>query len=146
MAYKPLFNFEFSILIEIKMNKISSKTSAFNLEERTALFAEQTIQFYRAIYKENHLKSCLDQLIRSATSIGANYTEANGASSIRDFTNKISICKKEARESLYWFRLIGRTLLDSQAKLQCRKLWKEAYELVLIFSAISHKLKKSFKQ
>lgn len=128
------------------MNKKSSKTTPFNLEERTALFAEQTILFYRATYKEHHLKSSLDQLIRSATSVGANYTEANGASSKRDFANKISICKKEARESLYWLRLIGRTLLDPQAKLQCRTLWKEAYELVLIFSAISHKLKKSFKQ
>ncbi len=117
------------------MNKKSSKTSPFNLEERTALFAEQTILFYRVTYKEHHLKSSLDKLIRSATSVCANYTEANGASSKRDFANKISICKKEARESLYWLRLIGRTLLDPQTKLQCRTLWKEAYELVLIFSA-----------
>lgn len=76
----------------------------------------------------------ISQLIRSATSISANYCEANGASSKKDFKNKIYICKKEARETKYWLQLIAKAELD--AKEECRRLWKEAQELTLIFSKI----------
>ena len=76
----------------------------------------------------------VSQLLRSATSIGANYHEANGASSRKDFKNKIFLCKKEGKETMYWLQLLSKADKDSLA--ECRTLWKEAYELTRIFTSI----------
>lgn len=71
----------------------------YNLEERTAKFGEKTIDFVKTL-KQNPINSPLiSQIVRSATSIGANYCEANNASSKKDFRNKIFICKKESSET-----------------------------------------------
>ncbi len=72
--------------------------------------------------------------MRSATSIGANYMEANEASSKKDFRNKISLCKKESNETKHWLRMIARA--NDNQKEECGKLWKEAHELTLIFATI----------
>lgn len=77
------------------------------------------------------------QLVRSATSIGANYMEANQASSKKDFRNRVTICKKEANESKYWLRMIAHA--DEISKEQARKYWSEAHELLLIFGKIESK-------
>jgi len=74
----------------------------YNLEERTTKFAEETIHFLKHIKRDSLNLPIIIQLIKSATSVGANYCEANGASSRKDFRNKIHICKKEAKESKYW--------------------------------------------
>jgi len=79
----------------------------------------------------------IDQLIRCGTSIGANYREANGASSRKDFQNKIYICKKEGKETMYWLELLGKSLDDESLKGKCRVLWSEAKELTLIFGKIA---------
>lgn len=68
----------------------------YDLEERCCKFAENVIVFLKKLPKDRLLEPLAIQLIRSATSIGANYMEANQASSKRDFRNKITICKKEA--------------------------------------------------
>jgi four helix bundle protein len=68
----------------------------YDLEERTAKFGEAVIKFAKKISVNNITKSLINQLIRAATSIGANYMEANCASSKSDFRNKIYICKKES--------------------------------------------------
>jgi four helix bundle protein len=68
--------------------------------------------------------------------VGANYCEANGASSKKDFKNKIFICKKEGKETMYWSRMLSKATDDS-LKDQCRSIWKEAHELTLIFSKIA---------
>jgi four helix bundle protein len=81
----------------------------------------------------------ISQLIRSATSIGANYMEADCAESKKDFRHKIGICKKEAKETTYWLQMIARAVSDK--KDDCRKLWKEARELTLIFSTIVNNTK-----
>ena len=83
----------------------------------------------------------INQLIRSGTSIGANYREANGAASKKDFQNKIFICKKESKETLYWLELMGEAINDEKQKINCRKLWQETKELTLIFSKIAHSTK-----
>lgn len=113
------------------MNNDSHK---YNLEDRTVKFSENVIVFLRKIKKDNLMMPLVNQLIRSATSIGANYCEANGASSKKDFKNKIYICKKEAKETKYWLQLIGKASSDETE--ECRKLWKEAQELTMIFSKI----------
>lgn len=107
----------------------------YDLEERTAKFAEAVISLCKQVPKNNITAPIIDQLIRSGTSIGANYMEANGASSKKDFRNKIFICKKESRETKYWLRLLGG--ISPELLNKCRDLWKEAHELTLIFSKIT---------
>ena len=112
----------------------------YDLEERTAKFGEAVIGFCKSIQQDVITRSLISQLIRSATSIGANYMEANAASSKRDFRNKIFICKKEAQETKHWLRMIDKCVNDGQ-KDEIRKLWKESQELTLIFGKIVSKLK-----
>lgn len=107
------------------------------MEERTAKFSERIIDLCKSIEKNADNLPITSQLIRSATSIGANYCEANGASSKKDFKNKICICKKEAKETKYWLRLLARSV-GNRADI-CRDLWKESQELTLIFSKIALK-------
>src|SRR3989338_1196618 len=107
----------------------------YDLEERTALFSERLIELCKKAPKTSITIPIIDQLIRSGTSIGANYCEANGASSKKDFKNKIFICKKEAKETKYWLRLLAKAVED--LKEECGKLWQEAQELTLIFSKIA---------
>lgn len=106
----------------------------YDLEERTAKFGETIIQFCRTIKKDNITMPLINQLVRSATSIGANYMEANGASSKKDFRNKIFICKKEAQETKHWLRMLT---VDANDKETPRKLWQECHELTLIFHKIA---------
>lgn len=109
----------------------------YDLEERTARFAELVILLCKLIPHNPVTLPIISQLIRSATSIGANYSEANGASSKKDFKNKIFICKKEARETQYWLRNLAVAVDNEDIKKQCRTLWQEARELTLIFSKIA---------
>lgn len=105
----------------------------YDLEERTAKFGENVIDFIRILPNNNLNYPLSNQIIRSATSIGANYMEADCAESKKDFKHKISICKKESKETMHWFRMIAKANLD---KKKCRELWQEARELTLIFSSI----------
>lgn len=75
------------------------------------------------------------QFVRSGTSIGANYCEANGSCSKKEFKNKISISAREARETKYWIEILSKCVEGDLQSL--RNLWKEAHELSLIFSKIS---------
>jgi len=111
----------------------------YDLEERTAKFGENIIDFVKRLSENTINKPLISQIIRSATSIGANYMEANQASSKRDFRNKIHICRKESNETKHWLRMISKANQDKNE--ECRKLWKEAHELTLIFSKISLKCK-----
>ena len=111
----------------------------YNLEERTAKFGENIIEFVRTLKRNELNKPLVSQLIRSATSIGANYMEANEAASKKDFKNKISICKKESNETKHWLRMIAKANPDKKEK--CKVFWKEAHELTLIFAKISHSCK-----
>lgn len=116
--------------------------SNYNLEDRTAKFGEAVIGFCREIKQDAISRPIISQLIRSATSIGANYMEANAASSKRDFRNKIFICKKEAQETKHWLRMMAKCIeKDNNKKEEIKKLWKEAQEFTLIFGKIVSKLK-----
>jgi four helix bundle protein len=107
----------------------------YNLEERTTAFSELIIIFCQNLPRTKLIEPLAKQLIRSGTSIGANYMEANNAASKKDFRNKIKICQKEANETQYWLRLLGK--LNNIDIITCRKLWQEAHELLLIFAKIS---------
>jgi len=116
----------------------------YDLEDRTAAFAEQVIDFALEIERNAVTLPLISQLVRAATSIGANYCEADDAESKKDFRHKIGLCRKEARETKYWFRMIARAAPLS--KPQARPLWQEAKELHLIFSKIRRSLDKNNKQ
>ena len=115
------------------------KPNSYDLEERTAKFGESIILFCKSLPNDVILNPLVHQLVRSATSIGANYMEANGASSKKDFQNKIFICKKESQETKHWLRMIA--VHSINRKEEIRQLWKEAQELTLIFQKITSSLK-----
>ncbi|MBI5358379.1 four helix bundle protein [Candidatus Amesbacteria bacterium] len=117
------------------MTQFSNK---YNLEDRTAKFGERIIVFCRLLNEDSITRPLINQLIRSATSIGANYMEANGASSKIDFRNKIYICKKEAQETKHWLRMLLVAAPDKKDEL--RELWQEAQELTMIFQKITSTL------
>jgi four helix bundle protein len=110
---------------------------SFDLEERTAVFGEAVIIFAKQISRNAVTTPLISQLVRASTSIGANYCEADDAVSKKDFKNKIGTCRKEARETKLWLRLIAAA--EPSTKIEARKLWQEAKELHLIFAAIWRK-------
>ena len=104
----------------------------YNLEERTAQFGENIIDFVKPLKRDEVSRPLIGQIVRSATSIGANYMEADGAESKKDFVHKIALCKKESKETKHWLRMIAK----ANPQADCKILSKEAHELSLIFSSI----------
>jgi four helix bundle protein len=111
----------------------------YNLEERTAKFGEDVIGLCKSIKINIYNEPAIKQILRSATSVGANYCEANNASSRKDFKNKIFICKKEIQETKHWLRMLAKCNEDEKENI--RNVWKEAQELTLIFQKITNSLK-----
>ena len=110
------------------------KTIPYDLHERTARFGEAVIEFCVGLPRSAVNAPLINQLVRSATSVGANYCEADDAESKRDFRHKIALCRKEARETTYWLRMIAKASLEHRCT--ARALWTEAKELHLIFAAV----------
>ena len=109
----------------------------YDLGERTAKFGEDVIEFLSTLPDTPINRPLISQSVRSGTSVGANYMEADGAESKKDFHHKISICKKESKETMHWFRMIAKA--NPTKTNECRKLYKEAHEFALIFSSILRK-------
>jgi four helix bundle protein len=107
----------------------------YDLEERTALFGERVIAFAKRIPATQVTRSLIDQLVRSGTSLGANYCEADDSESKKDFLHKIRLCRKESRETKHWLRMIAAA--EPDLKVEARTLWQETKELNLIFGAIA---------
>lgn len=112
----------------------ASKRRVYDLAERTACFAEQVIRFVRRLPRDRVLLPLTTQLIRSGTSIGANYCEADNACSRKDFKHRLTICRKEARETKYWLRLMMTAV--PECKEEASAALREATELHLIFAKI----------
>lgn len=106
----------------------------YDLEERTAMFGEVVIDFVRPIKVDPVTRSIIDQLVRSSTSVGANYCEADDAHTKKEFRLKIGYCRKEARETKHWLRMLARAVPDRRER--ALELWMEAKELHLIFVSI----------
>lgn len=109
----------------------------YDLIERTAKFGEEIIEFANSLPDTSINRTLISQVVRSGTSIGANYMEADAAESKRDFQHKIGLCKKESKETMHWLRMIAKA--NPNKKDKCRKLWQEAHEFTLIFSTILKK-------
>jgi len=106
----------------------------YDLEERTAKFAEAVIDLMKKLPDNSINKRMITQCVASSGSVGANYCEANEAESRKDFQHKIGISKKETKETKHWLRLLAHT--NSEFTDDFKKLWQEAHELLLIFSSI----------
>ena len=110
----------------------------YDLAKRTSIFARSVIKLIKTFTISEINKNIISQLIRSSSSVGANYREANGVSSKKDFHHKIHICKKEIQETKYWLELFAEA--ETTEKDRIKKLWEEAHELTLIFNKISTSL------
>ena len=110
-----------------------------DLERRTKRFSLAIIKFTASLPRTREADVLSRQLLRSATSIGANYREANRGVSRADFSNKIGTVQKEASETQYWIELLMESGIA--AKAAAESLHKESSELLAIFTAIGKKLK-----
>ncbi|MGD1088600.1 MAG: four helix bundle protein [Verrucomicrobiota bacterium] len=106
-----------------------------NLAARTKNFARRIIKLYIALPKETVAQVLGKQALRSGTSVGANYREANRARSKAEFISKVGDCLKEADETIYWLELLADEKIVSQTRLS--PLLQEANELVAILVTIS---------
>lgn len=118
---------------------MSNQQKVYDLEERTARLGEAVIDFAKKIPLTPITRSIVDQLIRAATSIGSNYCEADCAESRKDFEHKLGICKKEAKETKHWLRMVAKAVPELRG--EALVLAKESNELQLIFIAIINKSK-----
>ena len=115
---------------------VTEKSSNYgrNLNERLFEFAVRIVKFLRSISDSPENRIIKNQLIKSATSMGANYEEAQGSNSKKDFSNKCAIVFKEARETNYWLRLLQATSAENNKELSF--LIEESDELKKIFASI----------
>ena len=89
---------------EIRMSQLANKK--FDLRERTAKFGKDIINFAKKIPENSITRPLISQLVRAGTSVGANYCEADDASTKKDFFYKIGICRRESQESKHWLLMI----------------------------------------
>jgi four helix bundle protein len=122
---------------------MDNKEKVYDLEERTNNFGIDIITLCKNTRINILTEPVIKQLIRSGTSVGANYLEANGASSKKDFCNKIYICKKEAQETRHWLRMLK--VASEQNHEQIDKLIDEAKQLSMIFHKIASNTKLNIK-
>lgn len=102
-----------------------------DLKDRTLEFSVQVIKFVESLPNNQTVRIISGQVIRSASSVGANYRAAGRSKSSRDFINKLKIVEEESDETLYWLQLLKRSNIGDPEILD--KLIKEANELVSIF-------------
>lgn len=116
------------------INNQISNNKKYDLEERTLNFGKQVIQLANLLPKNQVNLKLVDQFVRSGTSIGANYREANDSLGQKDFYMRVRIARKEAKETLYWLELILENNNDFQEKIG--SLVDECGQLVRILSSI----------
>lgn len=109
----------------------------YDLEERTLKFAKRVRTFVGKLQKTISNIEDGKQLVRSSGSVGANYIEANESLSKKDFLLRIKISRKEAKESVYWLRLVD--VKGDNQEVERSELAQEAKELTLIFASIIRK-------
>jgi four helix bundle protein len=113
---------------------MEGKSIHYDLEDRTLEFAKKIRWFVKIIPRNALTVDDIRQLLRSSGSVGANYIEANNSLSRKDLRMRIKICRKEAKESSYWLRLLepgDQSLITEQAALL-----DESVQLMKIFGAI----------
>jgi four helix bundle protein len=109
----------------------------YDLEERTAKFGEAAIAFARKVPESAITRPLISQLVRAASSVGANYCEADEAETNKEFRYRIGVCKRESRESKHQIRML--VAAEPRVREAGIVLWQEAKELTKIFAAILRK-------
>jgi four helix bundle protein len=117
----------------------TQNSKRYDLEDRTIVFAKEVRKFVKKLHHDLANMEDGKQLIRSSGSVGANYIEANEALSKKDFAMRIKICRKEAKESQYWLKLLDMNG-DMDLGRERGRLEQEAGELTNIFGAILKKI------
>lgn len=112
----------------------------YDLGERTARFGEAIIRLAKKVPDVTANRPVIRQLVAAGTSVGANYNEADDASTDRDFCWKIGTCRKEASETKFWLRMVATA--EPACKQEARELWREANQLHLIFARIYRKMRR----
>jgi four helix bundle protein len=120
------------------------RAKPFDLEERTFNYAKDVIAFTKSCPGTMPNSELVRQLVRSSGSVGANYIEAREALSKKDFVMRVKICRKEAKESAYWLRLLEIRNDGMEQKRQA--LIDESSQLLKIFSSIVEKAKTQAEQ
>lgn len=118
------------------MSQNITNTKQYDLEERTYNFARDVRMFSRKMKIDSLNRDDVVQLVRSSGSIGANYREANDSLGKKDFVMRAKISRKEAKESLYWLRLL---VVNEELEKERQRLYGECEELMKIFGAIIQK-------
>jgi four helix bundle protein len=131
--------YEVSFTDENLVIKEKGREYAVDLRRRLFNFAVDSIKFLMTLPHRKEFDVFRYQLSKSTTSMGANYEEAQGAFSQKEFASKIGICLKEAKESNYFYRIIQ--ALNIGDKVECDRLTQESDELQKIFAAILIKVK-----
>jgi four helix bundle protein len=117
----------------------NQNSKRYDLEDRTLSFSKRIIHLVKALPKNTINFNLGDQLMRSGTSMGANYREANETETKKDFLFRLRICRKEGKETIYWLNLITET--NPELANNINSLLQETTELVKIFAAIIEKSK-----
>lgn len=112
----------------------------YDLEERTLKFAKEARNFAKTVKWSIANNEDIKQFVRASGSVGANYIEANESLSKKDFLFRIKVCRKEAKECIYWLELLN-TDQEKQLQNEKEKLIQEATELMMIFGSIVRKTK-----
>jgi four helix bundle protein len=105
----------------------------YDLASRTQRFGSAVVTYAKGVPLNPVTRSLVSQLVRAGTSVGANYCEADGAESRKDFRHRIAICRREAKETCYWLEMLDMALPKARGGVD--ELKQEAKELTLIFSA-----------
>src|SRR6266850_3702964 len=113
-----------ALVLREKPLRTANERHPFDLEERTAVLGENIIKFSKKILRDPSNNRLISQLVGAATSVGANYCEANEAVSRKDFRNSISRCKKEVKEAGFFLRMVVAS--EPQLAEEARALYREA--------------------
>jgi four helix bundle protein len=135
---------------ERMMNNLNSEENksqndeekVFDINKRLFIFSERILDIVDLLHEKSVSNILCNQLVKSGTSIGANMEEADGAITKRDFINKVTISRKEAKETKYWLRLISGKYVG---KNELKDDIQEITELIKILSAIIINSRKSKK-
>lgn len=114
----------------------------YDLEDRTLEYSKRVIRMCKALPKNMVNFNLTDQVMRSGTSMGANYREANETETKKDFQFRMRISRKEGKETEYWLELIIEA--NPELKERIKPLLQETKELIKIFAAIIEKTKRTF--
>ena len=138
MAYVE--NYKSEVLSSKQTANVQNPNSKrYDLEDRTLEFSKRIIRLVKTLPKNNVNYVLGNQVVRSGTSIGANYREANETETKKDFQFRIRISRKEAKETIYWLNLL--TEANFQFKEEIAPILQESMELLKILAAILEKTK-----